>query len=270
MWVKGARMHETTGKVVVVPGSARLIGLTIAQTLAQAGAAVVLCDVVDGEDAAAEIRASGGQALFRRADVARPEDMAALAALATETYGRLDIWVNNAKVDARGRLADLALEEWDAVISVCLTGAFLGAKYAIPAMIASGGGAIVNIASVHALVAYPQCAAYDAAKAGLVALTRQIAAEYGPENIRANAVLPGLIVDRAPDAYGPRLQDFAQALYPVGRVGTFADVADAVLYLVSDAARFVTGAQLVVDGGMTARSPEWMTPGANARQREKA
>ncbi len=187
--------------------------------------------------------------------------MAALAAAATDAYGRLDIWVNNAKVDARASVTDMALEEWNAVLSVCLTGAFLGAKYAIPAMIISGGGVIVNIASVHAMVAYPQCPAYDAAKAGLLALTRQIAAEYGPDNIRANAILPGLIVEHGPDAYSPQVERLARTLCPVGRVGSFADVAAAVLYLVSDAARFVTGAQLLVDGGLTARSPEWATQG---------
>ncbi len=254
-------MQDLQGKVAVVTGAARRIGLTIARTLAQAGAAVVISDVVDGEAAAAEIRSAGGQALYRRADVSHAEEMAALAAAAMDAYGRLDIWVNNAKVDARGNVTELALEDWNAVLSVCLTGAFLGAKYAIPAMIASGGGAIVNIASVHAVVAYPQCPAYDAAKAGLLALSRQIAAEYGSANIRANAILPGLIVEHSPDAYSPRVERLARTLYPIGRVGTFADVAAAVLYLVSDAARFVTGAQLVVDGGLTARSPEWATQG---------
>jgi len=259
-------MQELQGRVAVVTGAARRIGLTIAQTLARAGAAVVIGDVVDGEAAAAEIRSAGGQALYRRADVSHAEDMAALAAAALDTYGRLDIWVNNAKVDARARVTDLTLEDWNAVLSVCLTGAFLGAKYAIPAMITSGG-VIVNIASVHAVVAYPHCPAYDAAKAGLLALTRQIAAEYGPDNIRANAILPGLIVDHGPEAYSPQVERLARTLYPVGRVGSFADVAAAVLYLVSDAACFVTGAQLVVDGGLTARSPEWATQGAQQKGR---
>ncbi len=257
-------MQELQGRVAVVTGAARRIGLTIAQTLARAGAAVVIGDVVDGEAAAAEIRSAGGQALYRRADVSHAEDMAALAAAALDTYGRLDIWVNNAKVDARARVTDLTLEDWNAVLSVCLTGAFLGAKYAIPAMITSGG-VIVNIASVHAVVAYPHCPAYDAAKAGLLALTRQIAAEYGPDNIRANAILPGLIVDHGPEAYSPQVERLARTLYPVGRVGSFADVAAAVLYLVSDAACFVTGAQLLVDGGLTARSPEWATQGAQQK-----
>jgi len=260
-------MQELRARVAVVTGAVRRIGLTIAQTLAHAGAAVVIGDVVDGEAAAAEIRSAGGQALYRRADVSHAEDMAALAAAALDTYGRLDIWVNNAKVDARARVTDLTLEDWNAVLSVCLTGAFLGAKYAIPAMITSGGGVIVNIASVHAVVAYPHCPAYDAAKAGLLALTRQIAAEYGPDNIRANAILPGLIVEHGPDAYSPQVERLARTLYPVGRVGSFADVAAAVLYLVSDAACFVTGAQLLVDGGLTARSPEWATQGAQQKGR---
>ncbi len=263
-------MHDLQGKVAVVTGAARRIGLTIARTLAGAGAAVVLSDVVDGDAAAAEIRSSGGQALYRRADVTRPEDMAALAAATTDAYGRLDIWVNNAKVDARASVTELALEEWNAVLSVCLTGAFLGAKHAIPAMIASGGGAILNIASVHAVVAYPQCPAYDAAKAGLVALTRQIAAEYGPDNIRANAILPGLIVDLPADELAPPWVRAMQDHYPMGRVGASADVAAAVLYLASDGARFVTGAALVVDGGMTARSPEWVTHGPYRGQRERS
>jgi NAD(P)-dependent dehydrogenase (short-subunit alcohol dehydrogenase family) len=258
-------MENFDGKVAIVTGAAQGIGKVIVQKLAEAGAAVVFCDLLDaeGEQVAEEIRAKGGRAIYQQADVSSPQAVENLIQRAVESYGRLDILVNNAKADALGRITELELEDWNRVLAVCLTGSFLCAKYAIPPMIASGGGVILNISSVHALVAYTGFPAYDTAKAGLLGLTRQIAADYGPQGIRANTILPGRIVHedfkqrRARLAPGLPTQEPYAAYYPAGRLGTSEDVAGAVLYLASDAAQFITGTELVVDGGLTARTQEW-------------
>jgi NAD(P)-dependent dehydrogenase (short-subunit alcohol dehydrogenase family) len=258
-------MENFDGKVALVTGAAQGIGKVIVQKFAEAGAAVVFCDLLDaeGEQVAEEIRAKGGRALYQHTDVSAPQAVEHLTQQAVENYGRLDILVNNAKADAWDRLTELELEDWNRVLAVCLTGSFLCAKYAIPHMIASGGGVIINISSVHALVSYAGFPAYDTAKAGLLGLTRQIAADYGPEGIRANTILPGRIVHedfkkrltRLPSNPPARLP--FPSYYPVGRLGTSEDVAGAVLYLASDTAQFITGTELVVDGGLTSRTQEW-------------
>lgn len=250
-------MENFDGKVVVVTGAAQGIGKVIVHTFAEAGAAVVFCDIQDpqGEAVAEAVRAKGGRAIYQHTDVASPPEVQKLIQCAVQNYGRLDILVNNAKADALGRVTELELKDWNRVLSVCLTGSFLCAKYAIPHMIASGGGAIINISSVHALVAYAEFPAYDTAKAGLLGLTRQIAADYGPEGIRANTIIPGRIVHEDFKRRFPRLP--FSAYYPVGRLGKPSDIASAVLYLASDAAEFITGTELVVDGGLTSRTQEW-------------
>lgn len=250
-------MENFDGKVVVVTGAAQGIGKVIVHTFAEAGAAVVFCDIQDpqGEAVAEAVRAKGGRAIYQHTDVASPPEVQKLIQCAVQNYGRLDILVNNAKADALGRVTELELKDWNRVLSVCLTGSFLCAKYAIPHMIASGGGAIINISSVHALVAYAEFPAYDTAKAGLLGLTRQIAADYGPEGIRANTIIPGRIVHEDFKRKFPRLP--FSAYYPAGRLGKPSDIASAVLYLASDAAEFITGTELVVDGGLTSRTQEW-------------
>lgn len=253
-------MRTLEGKVAVLTGAAGRIGRTTAKALADAGAAVVLCDIVDPSEevVSAQIRAEGNRAIYQRADVSRAEDMALLAALAVAEFGRLDIWINNAMKMVYKRLTELEPEEWDQVHNVCLKGAFLGAKYAIPRMVQNGGGCIINIASVHALASSRRYAAYSSAKAGLVALTRQIALEYGPEGIRANAILPGLVRDEPERTrFGRnRLARFVK-YYPVGRYGRTSDIASAIIYLASPEAQFISGASLVIDGGMTTRLPDY-------------
>ncbi len=252
-------MRTLEGKVAVLTGAAGLIGRTTAKALTDAGAAVVLCDLVDPSEevVSAQIRAQGQRAIYQRADVSRAEDMALLAGLAVAQFGRLDIWINNAMKMIYKRVTELEPEEWDQVHNVCLKGPFLAAKYAIPRMIQNGGGCFVNIASVHALASGPRYGAYSSAKAGLVALTRQIALDYGPQGIRANAILPGLVRDKPFRSRFGRDRTAKHArVYPVGRYGRTSDVASAIIYLASPEAQFINGASLVIDGGMTTQLPD--------------
>jgi len=241
------------GRVAVVTGGAQNIGRVLVEALAKAGASVLFCDILDGEAPAAALRAKGYDVRYQFADIRQAAQIQQLAQTAVG-MGRLDIWVHNAAVDIRRPIVELEADEWDAVHDVCLRAAYLGAKFAIPHM--RPGSSIINIASVHALVMYAQAAAYDSAKAGLIALTRQIAAEYGGHGIRANVIVPGLIIqpDSPDDYYTASVRH-----YPVGRVGKADDVANALLFLVSEQASFMNGASLLMDGGMTARSPEWTT-----------
>lgn len=243
-------------KVAVVTGGAKGIGKGIAQVLVEAGASVVICDVDETEGTST---AESTGALFCKADISNPDDVEALVQFTVERFNRLDVWINNAKpgICAKMPLTDLPLETWNTMLNVCLTGAFLGAKYALPVMVAHGGGVIINIASPHAFFAYPNEVAYDAAKAGMLALTRTIAADYGPQGVRANTVVPGLTL-KIPE--GEPVADWVGPLVassPLGKAATPHDIAQSVLFLVSDAASHINGATLTVDGGMSIRSPEY-------------
>jgi NAD(P)-dependent dehydrogenase (short-subunit alcohol dehydrogenase family) len=243
------------GQVAVVTGAAQNIGRAIARVLAENGARVLLTDIQDekGEAAAAAIRAGGGEASYAHADVSEEDDIRRMVATAVERYGRLDILVNNAHWEAHGTIEEVDLAGWDRSLRVLLTAAYLGAKYAVPAMRDAGGGSIVNISSVHAFrvsAAYPT---YQTAKAGLVHLTRQIAYDYGPQGIRCNAICPGAIPPD--DVRAARLDDPAWTARHylhnrLRRVGSTQDIASAVLFLCSEAAGFITGHALVVDGGL--------------------
>ena len=255
------------GKVMVITGAAGQIGRQMLTYLDEQGASMVLCDIVEPthETIAAFLQTHAHSAIYVVADITVPSDIAALVDKTISTFGRLDIWVNNAqsrRVHFGKRVTELEPDEWDEVLNVDLKAPYLSAKYAIPNMIANGGGVLINIASVHALVAYPATPAYDAAKAGLIALTRQIAADFGPSGIRANTILPGLTLERQADGSLPEwvTPEIAQAYIQrnsIQRIGTPEDVAKAIAYLASDQANFITGTSLLVDGGMLARSPEW-------------
>jgi NAD(P)-dependent dehydrogenase (short-subunit alcohol dehydrogenase family) len=249
--------HEK--QVAVITGAAGVIGRVIAATLARQGMAVLLTDRLaqDKETLSGQLRAEQLTAHYERADVGHWPDVSALAESALSRWGRLDVWVNNAAVHTRGSLADMTPEDWRQTLEVNLTGPFFGMKAALPTMVLQGRGVIVNIASVHAMLAYPRCAAYDASKGGLVSLSRQAAAEYGPAGVRINCILPGAIAERDENGRLPMWAQAVEHLYPVGRVGKPQDVADTVSFLTSDAAQFVNGAALILDGGMSARSPEW-------------
>jgi NAD(P)-dependent dehydrogenase (short-subunit alcohol dehydrogenase family) len=244
------------GKVAIVTGAGNGIGRATARRLAAAGGRVVVADVE--ADSAAEtvrlIREAGGTAVACRADVSRAADLEAMVRLAVETYGRLDILHNNAFWAVVKGAVEHSEEEWDRTMAVIVKGAWYACKLAIPHLLRAGGGAIVNTASVHSTVSFQGYPAYDAAKAALLGLTRNLATEYGPRGIRANAVLPGGIDTRVWDPGGQAGRDAFAAQVPLRRLGRPEEIASAVLFLVSDEASYVNGAALVVDGGWLASS----------------
>lgn len=242
------------GKVAVVTGSAQRIGREIGRAFAEQGAAVVISDIQDerGAQTATEIRAEGGEATYLHADVSLHEDIRALIAGAVAHYGRLDILVNNAHWEAHGDVTELTEEEWDRSLAVLLKAAFLGCKYAIPAMRKVGGGSIINISSVHAYHVSDRYGTYQTAKAGLLHFTRQVAHDFGRDNIRCNAICPGAIpmpewVDEHASDAGFMEEHLLST--PIHRFGHPRDIANAALFFVSDLAGWVTGQALTVDGG---------------------
>ena len=247
-------MGRVEGKVAIVTGSASGIGRATARLLAREGARVVVADinVAAGQATVESITQAGGEAEFVETDVARADQVQAMVARAVARFGRLDVLHNNAYwAPLNTPVVDTTEEQWQRTIDVTLKSVYLGCKYAIPAMLERGGGSIVNTASTAALVASPQFAAYAAAKGGVVALTRNVAFDYGPRGIRCNAVCPGLIETpaTAPVLADARRRRWLTEKIVVGRIGRPDDIAAAVLYLASDESAFVTGQTIVVDGG---------------------
>ena len=252
-------MHEASfaGRVALVTGAASGIGRGTALAFAGAGARLVLADIdaEAGAALAAEIEAAGGEALFVRADVADAKQVDEMVAAALARFGRIDCAFNNAGIEEEHlKLAESDEALYDRMMAINVKGVWLCMRRLIAQMLVQGGGAIVNTASVAGLVGAPRHAIYAASKHAVVGLTKSAAAEYGKKGIRINSVCPGVIrtpmLERAlarDRAWEPSLV----ALHPIGRLGEVADVAAAVLYLCSDAAGFLCGHQLVVDGGMT-------------------
>lgn len=246
-----------SGKVVIVTGAAGGIGRDASLVLARAGARLILTDVAaeGGEAAAAAVRGEGGEAVFAAADLASEADVAALVDKAVTHYGRLDGAFNNAGVEQRNKPVDeLTLEEWNRAIAIDLTAVFLCIKYQVRAMLKTGGGAIVNTASSLGQVAIPGASEYVAAKHGVVGLTRAAGADYGARGVRVNAVLPGIIetpmiARLSSDPAFSAMFDRLRARHPIGRFGAPAEVGEAVAWLLSDAASFMNGAAVPVDGG---------------------
>ena len=248
------------GKSVMVTGGGAGIGRAIAMRLAAEGAAVGLLDIDAARAAgvAAEIAGQGGRAVTMAGDVTKAADVAAALASVSAAFGGLDVLVSNVGGTTRARLADVSPEDWDRETGVTLRAAFLCCRAALP-MLTQRRGNIVAIGSINGSV-YVGNPAYSAAKAGLRSLMQAIAVEYGPLGVRANLVSPGTIRTeheswRARLARDPGVFDKLAAWYPVGRIGTPEDIAAAVAFLASDEAGFVSGTELVVDGGLTAGVP---------------
>lgn len=252
-------MGQLQGKVAIITGAASGMGKAAAILFAREGANVVLADLngPGGEAAAALASEAGARCVFQRTDVAAEADVAALVARALSEFGRLDITFNNAGIGgAVGSLESIAVEDWDKTQAVCLRGVFLGIKHSIAPMRAQGGGSIISTASIAGIDGFPGLHAYCAAKAGVVNLTRSASIEFGADLIRVNCIAPGGV--STPIVYGMAggSKEATEAILakgqPIPRAGQPEDIAQAALFLASDASSFVTGHTLVVDGGATA------------------
>lgn len=243
------------GRVIVVTGGAAGIGFSTAQACDQEGARLALIDLkkADAEAAAAKLSDAKGY----EANVTDPKALQAAIDAILQDFGQIDGLVNNAGIAGFGPVHEAELDDWERIMAVNVTGTFLASKSVLPDMLKRGSGAIVNFGSVAGMVGIPTMSAYCAAKGAIVNLTRQMAADYSGKGIRVNAVSPGtvastemgksLLGDMSEELMAKRLQK-----YPIGRFGEPDDIADAVVFLLSDQAKFVSGSNLAVDGGMTA------------------
>jgi NAD(P)-dependent dehydrogenase (short-subunit alcohol dehydrogenase family) len=246
------------GKVAFISGGARGQGAAEARLFAREGARVVFGDILDeeGRKVEAEIRESAGEAIYLHLDVTNEADWAAAVETAVSHYGKLDILVNNAGVVSWGTLEDTTTEEWDRVMDVNAKGVFLGTKAAIPEMRKAGGGSIVNISSISGMIGQDSIqSVYNASKGAVRLLTKATAIQYAKEGIRANSVHPGSVATlmNAARRADPELYRQSLSRIPLGRVAEPEEIAYAVLYLASDESSFVTGSELVIDGGFTAQ-----------------
>lgn len=247
-----------SNKVALVTGGTSGIGRATALEFARAGAKVVISGrrEKEGNDVVTAIRESGGEAAFVQTDIAREEDVRRMVEFVTDTYGRLDVAFNNAGVEWMGPLDQATEEEYRRVFDVNVWGVLNSMRHEIPAMLKTGGGAIVNTSSIAGHVGMAQVSIYIASKHAVEGLTKAVAMEFARQNIRVNAVAPAAIetemVNRFAGTEG-EMREYLKFLHPVGRMGTSEEIAAAVLYLCSDAAKFTTGTSLLVDGGFTAQ-----------------
>ncbi|MEN4759956.1 glucose 1-dehydrogenase [Chryseobacterium sp. C39-AII1] len=242
-------------KVAIVTGGGSGIGLAVAVSYAKEGAKVVVSDINEehGNQAVEQIKANGGEASFIKADTSSPTEVENLVKETVKIYGKLDIICNNAGIGGEAALTgDYSLDSWRKVLSVNLDGVFYGCKYAIEQMEQNGSGVIVNIASIHGMVAAPMSSAYTTAKHAVVGLTKNIGAEYGQKGIRCNAVGPGYIDTPLLESASGDMKEALIAKHPIGRLGKSEEVAELVLFLSSEKSSFMTGGYYLVDGGYTA------------------
>ncbi len=253
-------MGRLDGKAVILTGAARGQGAVAAETFAQEGARLLLSDVLadEGEQVAAKINATGGQAVFEAGDVSLEADPPRLAQKCLATFGQIDVLYNNAGVILGKTIQDTSLEEWNRILRIDLTGPFLMSKAVIPHMTAQKSGSIINISSAGGIVGYPHMAAYGAAKGGLVNLTRCMAVDLAEYNIRVNAICPGAIDTPMPRMYIENMENKEAAWQQIAdahllkRFGTPIEVVHLAVFLAADESSFMTGSIIPVDGGQTA------------------
>ena len=241
---------DLSEKVAIVTGSARGIGREIALRLAEAGAAVVVSDVADAKPVAEEIKKMGQKSLAVAADVTSASDVAGLVEKATAEYGRIDILVNNAGIARDQLLMRMSDEDWEAVLNVNLKSVFLCTRAVLRQMVKQRWGRIISISSIVGIVGNPGQANYSSSKAGVIGFTKTIAREVGSRGITVNAIAPGFIVSKMTDQLSEEQKGEMLKRIPLGFLGTPRDVAEAVAFLASEEARYITGQVLGVDGGL--------------------
>ena len=271
-------MGRLEGQVAIVTGGGTGIGGATARRLAEEGAKVLVTDISEplGTANVEQIRSAGGTAEFLTADAGSRDDIRRMVERAVELWGSLNILVNNAyspsAADGSGGAEEVSEADWDRGMAVLVKSMFLGAKYAVPVMRRSGGGSIVNLSSVHGLLMAPKSLIYEAGKSAVIGVTKQMACDFGVDNIRVNAICPGHIVtERIQEGWNknPEGLRYFEQQYPLRRTGKPVDIANAIVFLCSDEAAFITGHALVVDGGLTIQLQEnfGVAQGRYAQQR---
>jgi NAD(P)-dependent dehydrogenase (short-subunit alcohol dehydrogenase family) len=251
-------MARLAGKVALISGGARGQGAVEARLFTREGAKVVFGDILDdeGKHVEEEIRLQGGTAIYVHLDVTQAQDWQRAVQTAESRYGKLDILVNNAGIAIRGTIEETSEADWDRIMAINLKGVFLGTKYALPAMRRAGGGSIINISSGAGIAPAPgTSAAYAATKGGVRIFSKATAVQHAKDHIRCNSVHPGPVdtpMVRGPQTDSSRLAELTGRV-PLGRLGTSEEIAYGVLYLASDESSYVTGSELVIDGGRTAQ-----------------
>ena len=256
MRLKG-KVALLTGAAAARPGKLMGFGGAAAHVFVREGARVVICDIQDalGEQATQELRATGTEARYMHLDVTSEQDWECAIETIIREFGRLDIVVNNAGTVVMKKLEHLSESDWEKELSIHAKGVFLGTKHAIGAMRRTGGGSIINISSVMGLVGSPGAAAYSAAKGAIRLFTKSAAIQYAKENIRVNSIHPGFaLTPLTDDRFAvPAALEAILKQTPMGRVGTAEEIANGILFLASDESSFMTGSELVIDGGLTAQ-----------------
>ncbi|WP_391205812.1 SDR family NAD(P)-dependent oxidoreductase [Psychrobacillus sp. L4] len=250
-------MTRLEGKVAIITGAGSGMGREEALLFAKEGAKVVATDINEAavQAVAEEIKAAGGEAISVAHNVASEEDWNKVYTETINAFGKLDVLVNNAGISQRGSMEDLTVEQWDTIMSINVKSVFLGTKLSLPHFRANGGGSIVNISSIAGLKGSSGAGAYTSSKGAVRMLTKACAVDYGKDNIRVNSVHPGFIITPMSKEYmeDEKMSKWFLAQTALPRVGQSLEVAEAVLFLASDASSYITGVELPVDGGVTAK-----------------